>query len=116
MKKLVFSVTRDDCRFETSPAGGPGGQNQNRRQTAVRCVHVASGAVGESREHRSQWPNKQTAFRRMAETTTFKTWAKLQVAKALGKPSIDELVENAMDRSNLRIEARAENGQWERID
>ena len=56
-KKLLFSVTRDDCNWQTFRSGGPGGQHQNKVESGVRCVHRASGAVGESRSERSQYVN-----------------------------------------------------------
>jgi len=62
----VFSVTIKDCTVETFRSGGKGGQNQNKRDTGVRVKHAPSGAVGESREHRTQLENKRAAFRRMA--------------------------------------------------
>lgn len=71
-KQLLFSVTAADCQWSTMTAGGPGGQHQNRRQTAVRCVHSPSGAAGESREYKSQIQNKRAAFERMVATTAFK--------------------------------------------
>lgn len=72
-KELLFSVTLADCRVDTFRAGGKGGQNQNKRETGVRIVHKASGAVGEARDERSQLQNKRLAFRRMTETATFRT-------------------------------------------
>jgi protein subunit release factor B len=60
--------------MDTFRSGGPGGQNQNVRDTGVRFTHHASGAVGESREHRYQWQNKKTAWKRMAEHPKFKIW------------------------------------------
>jgi hypothetical protein len=101
MKSLVFSTSIKDCRVDTFRAGGNGGQNQNKRNTGVRVVHPPSGAVGEAREQRSQLQNKKMAFRRMAESQRFKTWAR---AKALQLPTIDEAVEAQMAPENLRIE------------
>jgi protein subunit release factor B len=72
MKEKVLSVTLKDCNVQTKRGSGKGGQNRNKRDTAVRIVHRASGAVGESQEQRSQLQNKVTAFRRMAESNTFK--------------------------------------------
>jgi protein subunit release factor B len=73
VREKVLSVTLKDCDVQTKRGSGKGGQNRNKRDTAVRIVHRASGAVGESQEQRSQLQNKQAAFRRMAETPRFKT-------------------------------------------
>jgi protein subunit release factor B len=77
-RELLFSVTLADCDVQTFKAGGPGGQNQNKRDTGVRVIHRASGARGESREERSQLQNKKLAFRRMAESALFKAWVARQ--------------------------------------
>lgn len=77
MEKL-FSVTLADCDVQTFRCGGPGGQNQNKRDTGVRVIHRASGARGESREHRSQLDNKKAAFRRMATSAVFEAWVARQ--------------------------------------
>ena len=73
-RELVLSVTLKDCRVDEFRSGGPGGQNQNKRNTGIRIVHEPSGAVGESREERSQLQNKKTAFKRMAAHPKFKVW------------------------------------------
>lgn len=72
--ELVLTVKLSDCRVDEFRSGGPGGQNQNKRNTGIRIVHPPSGAVGESREERSQLQNKRTAFTRMAQSPKFKTW------------------------------------------
>lgn len=71
MKELLLSVTLKDCDVQTKRGSGKGGQNRNKRDTAVRIVHRASGAVGESQEERSQLQNKKRAFLRMAATPVF---------------------------------------------
>lgn len=76
MRELLVRVTIKDCDVQTFPAGGPGGQNQNKRDTAVRITHRASGAVGEARDQRYQWQNKKSAFRRMADSPKFRAWLK----------------------------------------
>jgi protein subunit release factor B len=112
-RELLFSVTLKDCTVQTFTAGGPGGQHQNTSNTAVRIIHRASGATGESREHRSQLQNKKAAFRRMAESKKFQTWVNKQ---AWGNPEPPEKrVEKDMDPSNLLIMARAD-GKWKIID
>lgn len=79
MEKLKVIVTQADCRRDTFRCGGKGGQNLQKRDTGVRWTHPPSGAVGESREERSQLQNEKTAWRRMAETLQFKSWCSLQL-------------------------------------
>lgn len=111
-KQRVLSVTLKDCDVETKRGSGKGGQNRNKRDTAVRIVHRASGAVGESQEERSQLQNKRTAFRRMAETKTFKAWMRRQ----LGEVTLAEVeVSEEMRPRNLKMEA-LEDGQWVETD
>lgn len=108
MRKLAFSVGIDDCRTDTFRSGGKGGQNQNVRDTGVRIVHVPSGAVGESREERSQLQNKRTAFRRMAEHPKFKLW----VHEQLRGETPEEWVEKQLAPSKIKTEFRTGNG-WQ---
>ena len=55
-----------DVRFEAFRSGGPGGQHQNKTESAVRATHVASGLSVVVREERSQHRNKALALERMA--------------------------------------------------
>src|SRR5687768_3025054 len=78
MRERVLSVTIHDCVVQTFRAGGPGGQNQNKRDTGVRIIHTPSGASAESREERSQLQNKKKAWKKLAETVEFKLWLRMQ--------------------------------------
>jgi protein subunit release factor B len=71
VKEKVLSVTLKDCDVQTKRGSGKGGQNRNKRDTAVRIVHRDSGAIGEAQDERSQLQNKRLAFRRMSETPKF---------------------------------------------
>jgi protein subunit release factor B len=111
-KELLFSVTLADCDVQTFRAGGPGGQNQNKRDTGVRVIHRASGARGESREERSQLQNKKLAFRRMAESAMFQAWVARQsdTYKRIERQA-QEWASNQMDPALLKVETY-HNGKW----
>ena len=47
------------------------GNIQNTTDSGVRITHIESGAVGESREERSQSQNKKKAFERLVKSDTF---------------------------------------------
>ncbi len=51
-----------DIRVELSKAGGPGGQNVNKRETAVRIVHIPTNIAVHVTSERSQAQNKEKAF------------------------------------------------------
>lgn len=105
IKKLLFSVTIKDCDVDTFTTGGKGGQHRNAKQNGVRITHRASGAVGEHRDGRDQYRNKQDAFRKMAESETFRTWHIMEVARRTGLlEQINEEVEKSMAAHNLKVE------------
>ena len=54
-----------DLVFETLRAGGPGGQHQNRTESAVRVTHRPTGASVIARDERSQHRNKALAISRL---------------------------------------------------
>ena len=110
-KELLFSVTLNDCDVQTKRGSGKGGQNRNKRDTAVRIVHRDSGAVGESEEERSQHQNKRTAFIRMTNTAEFKKWLAREQWIRAGFPSPEEAVEKEMAPENIRVEVK-NNGRW----
>lgn len=63
-KELV--IKPEDLKVETFRSSGPGGQNVNRRETAVRITHLPTGLVAASQSERYQAVNKKNALEILA--------------------------------------------------
>ncbi|PIO60538.1 peptidyl-tRNA hydrolase domain protein, partial [Teladorsagia circumcincta] len=86
-------VPADSVKIETMRASGPGGQNVNKRSTAVRITHKETGIAVHCMEERFQHLNLQIAFKRLAAI--------------LMQQKVDELNEKFTSDRKLQVGSKA---------
>lgn len=104
-KSPLFVITKKDLEVQFFRAGGKGGQKQNKTSSACRIIHHDSGAVGESRDERSQVQNKKIAFNRLTNSPKFKAWLKLKASAIMqGYRDIEHKVDKLMSEDNIKVD------------
>lgn len=82
-KQLDLPLKMDEVKIETAKAGGPGGQNVNKRETAVRAVHIPTNISVHVTSERSQAQNREKALQ-MLKGKIYKRAEEERIAKEKG--------------------------------
>jgi len=82
-KPEEIDLKPDEIKVELSRAGGPGGQNVNKRETAVRVVHIPTNISVHVTSERSQAQNKEKALL-MLKGKLYKRAEEERIAKEKG--------------------------------
>ena len=91
--KESFKIPEDDLRIEFSRSSGPGGQNVNKVETAVRIVHLPTNLSAASQSERSQSQNRGKAMNLL----------KAKLLKLMEENEIEEI-------NNLKVKVKPEWG------
>ena len=101
----VVVVARSDVAVRACRAGGPGGQNVNKRSTAVRATHRPTGLSVRADDERSQRDNRRLAERRLTDALTRRA-----VAARASTEAAERLLHHRLQRGEpvrtYRLDAR----------
>ena len=82
-KTIDMPIPPEEIRIEFAKAGGPGGQNVNKRETAVRLIHIPTKISVHVSSERSQAQNREKAME-ILQAKLYKMRQDEQLAKEKG--------------------------------
>jgi protein subunit release factor B len=108
----VTILSQKDLKVSYFCGSGAGGTNRNKVASGVLIQHEESGASGRASDSRCQIDNKRSAWDRLLKDPKMKFWLAKQVYAIRQGETLEQTVAKDMDRKNLKIEVKDENGRW----
>jgi ribosome-associated protein len=99
-----------ECYEQFFNAGGPGGQHQNKTETAVRLSHPFTGVTVTATERRSQMMNRHEALERLRAELVKLTF--VQAPRRATKPSRGQKRRRLEDKRHVGDKKKDRRGDW----